>query len=291
MKILGMLQTKDEFDDIKKYTSGIILTNRFSSYYDIQFSDSLIEEILKKEPNQECYALVNKILFEEDLDEIHSFIERFKDTKLYFIFADLAVYQILKELNITSRGVYNPNTLISNYVDLLFWESKDIKGVFPTLEIPLNDVKKICHNKTSNIFYQAFGYAQMFQTKRQILSAYKEYKNVSFDTEKNDMYLVEETRNERYKIIENNANSIIFQSGIHSILEGLPVLINDCDYIMIDHRFIDKNDYLFALNIYDKAINDIQNISKYQEELSVHFNNLTTDFMYQDSIFKKEDFW
>ena len=37
-------------------------------------------------------------------DMISKVIEQFKDTNLMYIFSDLAVYQILKEFNITKKG-------------------------------------------------------------------------------------------------------------------------------------------------------------------------------------------
>jgi len=290
MQILAMLNNKDELEEIKKYASGIILTNRFSSYFDYSFTDSELEEIINQDKNLEYYVLVNKLLFEEDLDSVKEFIFKFKDTGLNYIFADLAIYEILKELKIEDKGVYNPNTLICNYVDLLFWENKNIKGLFPSLEIPLEDVNTICKNKKNKIYYQAFGYSQMFQTKRKILSAYKDYKNLDFNPHQDGLYLIEEIRDEKYKVMENDNNAIIFQSGIHNILEALDIIVDDCDYLVIDHRFIGKDKYLSCLKIYNEALCDLDHLNYYNEVLNSLFGNLTTDFMYKDSIFRKEDF-
>ena len=44
----------------------------------------------------------------------------------------------------------------------------------------------------------------MFHSKRKLLSTYKEHKNVLYDfTGSNDLTLIEETRKEEYKIVEN----------------------------------------------------------------------------------------
>ena len=132
------------------------------------------------------------ILTDEDIPALRELIETFKDTNLYYVFGDLAVYQILKEFNITKRGVYNPSTLITNYVDFLFWKEFKIRGLFPTLEIPLTDIDIIGKNKKLKLFYKGFGMNVMFHSKRKLLSTYKEHKNIMYDfVGSNDLSIID----------------------------------------------------------------------------------------------------
>ena len=205
MKFLCTIPNVESFSKVKHLCDGVVMTNKkYSSRYETSFSFEEILQIVKKcnTARMEAYLLVDDILTDSDITAVYELINTFKDTNLFYIFGDLAVYQILKEFNITKKGVYNPSTLVSNYVDFIFWKDYKVKGLFPTLEIPLTDIAIIGKNKKVKLFYKGFGMNVMFHSKRKLLSCYKEHKNVLYDfVGSDDLHLVEETRKESYKII------------------------------------------------------------------------------------------
>lgn len=294
MKFLCSLPNVLAFNEIKDLCDGVIMTNAsFSSRYDSSLTNSEILQIVKRcnTHKMEAFILMDMMVFDNDIQLIYDFINEFKDTNLMYIFSDLAVFQILKEFNITKKGIYNPSTLIANYVDCSFWAPFKIKGLFPTLEIPLNDINTIGKNKRLKIFYKGFGMNVMFHSKRKLLSTYKEYKNVMYDfTSSNDLSLVEETRSESYKIIENNHGTHIYQPGIHNILPALDIAIDELDYLFLDGTFLEWNKYLEAVSIYKEATLDMDRLNYYNDKLEVLFDNLTYHFLLEDSVFKKGDF-
>lgn len=294
MKFLCTVRSVDSFSDIKNLCDGIVMTNaNFSSRYDSSLSNEEILQLVKKcnTHKMEAYILLDLIVFDKDIPMVYEFIDQFKDTNLMYIFSDLAVFQILKELNITKKGVYNPSTLIANYVDCSFWSAFKIKGLFPTLEIPLNDINTIGKNTKLKVFYKGFGMNVMFHSKRKLLSTYKEYKNVMFDfVNSNELTLVEETRNEAYKVIENKHGTHIYQPGIHNILPALDIAIDEINYLFLDGTFLDWDKYLKAVSIYKEAILDMDRLNFYNDKLEELFDNLTYHFLLEDSVFKKGDF-
>ena len=294
MKFLCTIPNVEAFNEIKHLCDGIILTNKkFSSRYETSFSNEEILQIVKKSNTlrMETYLLVDNILTDSDIKEVYQLIDEFKETNLMYIFGDLAVYQILKELNITKKGVYNPNTLITNYMDFTFWKDFKIKGLFPSLEIPLTDISIIGKNKKLKLFYKGFGMNVMFHSKRNLLSMYKQHKNIMYDfVGHNDLKLIEETRNEEYKIIQNEHGTHIYQPGIHNILPAIDIAANELDYLFLDGTFIEWNKYLEAVAIYKDALLDMDRLNYYNTKLEVIFENLTYNFLLEDSIFRKSDF-
>ena len=144
MKVLCTLKSFDAFNEIKSLCDGIVITNELvSSRYDNSFSKDEISQIIKKcnTARMEVYLLMNAIFTDNDIMVAMEFINEFKETNLHYIFGDLGVYMLLKEAGISKKGVYNPNTLIANYMDFEFWKPYKIRGLFPTLEIPLEDVR------------------------------------------------------------------------------------------------------------------------------------------------------
>ncbi len=294
MKFLCTIPNVDAFYKIKHLCDGVVITNqKFSSRYETSFSFDEILQVVKKcnTAKMETYLLVDNILTDGDILAVYDLINTFKDTNLFYIFGDLAVYQILKEFNITKKGVYNPSTLIANYVDFLFWKDFKIKGLFPTLEIPLTDIDIIGKNKKLKLFYKGFGMNVMFHSKRKLLSTYKEYKNILYDfVGSNDLTLVEETRNEKYKIIENEHGTHIYQPGIHNILPAIDIAADGLDYLFLDGTFLEWEKYVKAVEIYKEALLDMDRLNYYNMKLEELFSDLTYNFLLEDSIFRKSDF-
>lgn len=294
MKFLCTIPNVEAFSEIKHLSDGVVITNKkYSSRYETSFSFEEILQIVKKcnTHRMEAYLLVDDILTDSDLQKVYELIDTFKDTNLFYIFGDLAVYQILKEFNITKKGVYNPSTLITNYVDFIFWKEFKIKGLFPSLEIPLTDINIIGKNKKVKLFYKGFGMNVMFHSKRQLLSTYKEHKNVLYDfTGSNDLTLIEETRKEEYKIVENEHGTHIYQPGIHNILPALDIAVNELDYLFLDGTYLEWDKYIKAIEIYKDALLDMDRLNYYNTKLEELFSNLTYNFLLSDSIFRKSDF-
>ena len=294
MKFLCTLRSVEQFAEIKNLCDGIVMTNaNLSSRYDSSLSNEEILQLVKKcnTHKMDAYILLDLIIFDNDISMVYDFINQFKDTNLMYIFSDLAVYQILKEFNITKKGVYNPSTLIANYVDCTFWSQFKIRGLFPTLEIPLSDINTIGKNTKLKVFYKGFEKNVMFHTKRNLLKTYKEHKNILYDfVNSNDLTLVEETRSESYKIIENNHGTHIYQPGIHNILPALDIAVDEINYLFLDGTFLEWDKYLKAVTIYKEALLDMDRLNYYNAQLEELFDNLTYHFLLEDSVFKKGDF-
>ena len=294
MKVLCTLNRFQNFNEIKNLCDGIIITNELvSSRYDNSFTKAEITAIIKKcnTARMEVYLLMNALFVDEDIHHAKAFIDEFKDTNLQYIFGDLGVYMLLREAGISKKGVYNPNTLIANYMDFEFWKPYKIKGLFPTLEIPLADVNVIGKNKKVKMYYQGFGMSVMFHSRRKLLSNYKTHKNIMYDfVNSQKLTLIEETRNEAYKIVENPHGTHIYQTGIHNILPALDSIVNEMDYLFLDGTYLEWKKYLEAVEIYKEALCDLDHLNLYNDRLAQIFDNLTYQFMYQDSVFKKGDF-
>lgn len=294
MKFLCTIPSLDHFTQIKDICDGVVITNHLvSSHFDSSFSLEEITQLVKKcNTNKiEVYLLCNAIFTDEQLDSLYELIDKFKDTNLMYIFGDLAVYQILNKLNITKKGVYNPDTLIANYLDFTFWKEYKIKGLFPSLEIPLESVRLIGKNRKVKLFYKGFGLSVMFHSKRELLSSYKKHKNIMYDfVDSSDLYLVEETRSDKYKIIQNEHGTHIFQPGIHNILPALDIIDNEIDYLFLDGTYLNFNQYLEAVSIFKEALYDLDHLNYYNDKLEKIFESLSYHFLFEDSVFKKGDF-
>ena len=284
----------DDLDGIlasSKLSNNLILPTKYANYSRVQFDLNTIIENIKKFPNIQFYLLINRIFFDSEIDELRGFIEQLLTYKVKFIFSDLAVYMILKENEKEFAGIYSPNTLITNYLADSFWLDFHIDGLIPSQEIPLKDIVIMGKNRNIKLYYKAFGYSPMYQSRRKILSNYKQYKGLNYNPTALDYYLKEETRGELYKVVENDKQSTIFQAGIYSNLEGIKTYFDNVDYIILDGRYLDQNEMNLTFDIFKEAISGNLSIDECMKKLNEVFNNnISEDFMYEDSVYKKEDF-
>lgn len=294
MKFLCTVSSIEEFLKVKNLCDGIVITNHLvSSRFEHSLSLEEILALVKKcnTARMECYLMCNALFTDDTLPNLYDIINHFKDTNLLYIFGDLAVYELLKEFGITKKGVYFPDTLVSNYLDFTFFEPYKLKGMFPTLEIPLDDVKVIGKNKKLKLYYKGFGKAVMFHSKRKLLTSYALHKKLdSSFIKSDDLYLIEETRSDQYKILENEHGTHIFQKGIHNILPALDIIYEELDYLFLDGTYLPFDAYLKAVEIYRDATCDLDYLNLYNDRLEKIFSDLSYDFLFEDSVFRKGDF-
>ena len=128
----------------------------------------------------------------------------------------------------------------------------------------------------------------MFHSKRKLLSTYKEYKNILYDFAGcNNLTLKEETRNEAYKIVENEHGTHIYQPGIHNILPALDIALNELDYLFLDGTYLDFEKYLAAVEIYKEALFDMRDdLPSFTKEPKAAFSFRTAE-SFLNSLSKK----
>ncbi len=289
MEIISSIKNLDHYEEIKDYVSSIVLGCKYSFYADNRFSIEEIKLIASKahKENKKVFVLLNKIVHVEDTDIISSFIDSLIKENVYIIYQDLGIFQMLKEKSYLDKGIYNPLTMITNYMDLLMYEEEGPHAIGVSNEIPLKDIKEITtHSK--NVFYLGYGYHPMYQTYRPIVSLYKEHAKLEFENK--NLFVQEATRTtDRCPIEENEFGSIIFRNGVINVLKEIE-LLSDVKYLFLDGIFVNKDKFNVVIKTYYEVINNI--ITKEEglkeiESLKIQENN---NFMYEDSVYNPKEF-
>ncbi len=288
MEIISSIKNINQYENIKNKVDGIVLGCQYSFYADNYFSLEEISSIVKKAnaDHKKVFVLVNKIMHVDNTNNISSFIDSLIKLDAYIIFQDLGILQLLKEKSYLDKGIYNPLTMITNYMDLLCYD-EGLNAIGVSNEIPLKDVSLIS-TKSNNVFYLGFGYHPMYQTYRHIVSLYKEYSGLKFENK--DLYLQEATRtNDRCPIIENDYGTVVFRNGVINVLKEIE-LLKDVKYLFIDGIFLQEEQFNLVISSYYDVIN--KSITKEQgleqiKTLNIPENN---NFMYADSVYNPKEF-
>ena len=68
------------------------------------------------------------------------------------------------------------------------------------------------------------------------------------------------------------------------------IAVDGMDYLFLDGTFLPWDKYLTAVEIYKDALLDMDRLNYYNMKLEELFEDLTYNFLLEDSIFRKSDF-
>ena len=169
MEIISSIYSLDELNIIiNEIDGGIIMIPSFSLLYKNNFN---FEEAIKllKNKNKKIILALDKIYQPFEIDNVEKFILKYKDLNyIYFYITDLGVYEILKGLNIEARSIYNPYTMITNYLDLDVYKNLGCDALSLSLEITLKDLILSYKKTNAPLFEMVFGKRIMFYSKRKL---------------------------------------------------------------------------------------------------------------------------
>lgn len=291
MKILTTISSLNLYLKIKDYIDGIVIGNdNYALHLSRSFSEDEMFELIKiaKEDDKEVIIVVNKMCEDSDFPALLKHLDLFVNLDVKFLFQDLGVLQILKESQKQDKGIYDCPTMVANYLDLQFYLFTGIDACSISLEIPIDDVYDMSKRLNNQVFYKVFGYQRMFHSKRKLISTYCDFIKSSIDPSE-EMFLVEETRKQKYPIVENKQGTIIYRDYVCSALKEIEK-IKDFKYLFLEDLFIPESIFLNVVMIFSKVLKN--EITKQEaldaiERLEIPIED---GFIYEDTIYQKEEF-
>ena len=285
MNIACSIYNEKELNNNLDYIDSAILMNTESLIESNNDLDKLIN--ICKDNNIEPIIALDRIYKEKELSSALSIIDRYKlDTKVLFYITDFGILNYIIKNNLNERTIFNPMTMITNYLDLDFYKNLNLKSISMSNEITLEDLILSYNETKSDLFYLVFGYKLMFYSNRSLISLYKEKSNIKVDS--NKLYLKEETRDDYYPIIENNHGTMIYRSYLISLLSDLDKL-SFLKYIYFDSLYLDDKLFKNVLKLVKDYLNKNITLSKLNDEINNMNLNIQDGFKYKDSVYQKEE--
>ena len=285
MEIISTAYNNDELNKIIDYADGFILMIK---PYSVAYKDINLDEAIKllKANNKKIILGINKIFHPFEIDEIKGFINKYKNDDIYYYISDLGIANILIDLGLNNKIIYNPETMITNYLDLSLLMTFNFNAYQMSSEITLNDLKLAYEKTNSNLAYFGFGKKIMFYSKRKLLSLYSNKTNIIMPKENG--FLKETTRNDYIPIPENVNGTYILRPYAISLLEDIDSL-SFLKYMILDSNYIDFNDYIKVLNTYYDYNNKKISLNMALDTIN-NLNLLIEDgFKNNDTVYLKEE--
>ncbi len=258
---------------------------------------------LSKNRNQKVYIAVNKIIHEDELNDFKDYLNQLKTLEIDgIIFGDLAIYQMAKSLNIENKLIYNPETYITNYESVRFFAKKGIKRISIAKEITLEDIELIASKQLLEIDILGHGVVNMFHSMRDLITNYYKFlKDENPTVHHNEqLYLIEEIRNEKYPIIEDQNGTHVFSEADLCTIGYLDTFIlHHVSSIRIDGLFKSDEELFEITKVYKKALDDYKLDKAYYIDQKENYikqlkdiNNIRSfydGFLFKKTIYKGEE--
>ena len=246
----------------------------FSYRFDESFSFTKIKVVKKHclEKQKKIYILINKIFKDEQLPSLKKFMEKLIEIQVDgFFFTDFSVFMIAKELNVDSKCIFYHETFLRNSYDILTYQELGIPYLFCSKDMHIEDIQHLPENQKNHYGILCFGYIPLYESERKIVSHYlkRHQLDKNFVHSKN-LYLKEETREDKYKVLQQKNIASIFDSKVLSYLSSMKELSQHISMFLLDGLFFEVSYLEKVLHLFQKALTediDMEALKKLDETI------------------------
>lgn len=228
---------------------------------------------IKNNTNKEIFILFDALISQSKLYLAKQEFVKIKDIADKIFFSDIAIYMFAKEFNCLDKLVYYSPTLIVSKQEISIWKNLGINNIIISKESTYEDYLAILNeHKDINLGMLAFGYPQIYFSKRKMLTSFKN--NYQLDYILDDKYRIKEkTRPYMQPIYEDENGTYIFTGDIFFPYKELNNLLNNgMTYFIVDPLFVEENDFVLKVN------------SAIKGDISFSDNNYSTFMLYRVAV-------
>lgn len=266
----------------------IIHSSEFSCYNGDTFEIDELKSNLEliKKTGKKAILNIDRIIMEDDLDDLVKYLNEVKDMFDLYLYSDMAIYGYFNNLGMKDKLVYMPKTLVASKYELSRYYELGVNVILAN-ELSFDEIKDI--SESYNISFEVFGYHQMFYSKRNLISLYKEYFNIDEELKNKKLTLKEEIRDEFYPIYESKNGTFIYTDYLYCFFKELVEIKDKLNIIKINGIFLDDEKYQKVVNIYSSLLKDDGDIESLYQELENVCPNISKGFLLNKSVLLKKD--
>ena len=144
MKLLGVINDNNYLDYLNNGLDGIVLPlENFSVDYFKYYSIYDIEEY-RKSTDKLLYVVINKMIFNNELDNLLNVLKRLENIKVDGVFFyDLAILNLVKKNKININLIYNGTHMVTNSDTIKLYYDLGVKEAYLSNEITKDEVLNI----------------------------------------------------------------------------------------------------------------------------------------------------
>ena len=291
MELLVTLRHIESLEKILPFADGVILGSHFTNGYHLSLEEIAQSVRFCRTFHKKVYIIMDDFISEDEkmlMYDYLDFIDGLNVDGIYF--HDLGIYNAAKFYGLVSKLIYDGKTVMCNSLDTAFLLDKGIDSIVISRELTYPEVKEILKNHSGRIDLQIFGHLRMSYSRRHFLKNYFKQIGKEYDySGKETLSLVEEQREYKMPIIEDEDGTYIYTDYIFEMFNEICEVKNDIKRGIIDTLFIDD------LNLICQVLRDYRRINmgnrSFIKESFMHNHpgNYSTGYFYQKTNISKDE--
>lgn len=289
--MLDFVVTPFQMEDLEKVkqagaTSVVISTPFFSARGAAYFAVEQLEEVRTRctQLKLRMYVQVNRFFSEDEVEKLRKHLQYLKEIHVDGIYyGDEGVLWEAMKLNMQDCLIYNPDTLITNKEDVQYYMDEGIQMVTLSKEITLEELCYIAQSVRGKVEVVIHGRLNMMHSKRALIRNYLDFIKQPKDIKDNhNLYIMEETRDERMPIVEDDLGTHVFTGYTLASFDELNALVEaGVSSLRIDGIFKDIDYVCEALTLYQAVLQGSDASAIYEQYKDTYSeDNVTKGFYY-----------
>ena len=237
----------EDLETFKKCSNFLLPHPKYSCSIVHTFTKNIIDNALLKYNDKSISLLIDKIIYEEELENLSQEIQEYYDKGVkHFFYSDLAVFTILTKLGLQDLGIYYNPTKVTSLIEAKAYYDILKTPIYVTTKVSIEDVEKA--SKEIPICYLLYGYRYLFYSKRKLLTDFKDEYSLNLIPNNTLYNLKEATRDELLPIYEDENGTFIYTSKPIDNFKDIANL-HSLSYAIINLNLVnEKNDILRRLD-------------------------------------------
>ncbi|QTL48979.1 peptidase U32 family protein [Priestia aryabhattai] len=203
--------------------------------------EDIVEAVnIAHQHNAKVYVAMNGLFHNDKIAELNEYILFLKEASVdAIVFGDPAVLIAVRETAPEMKMHWSTETTGTNWYSCNYWGRKGAKRAVLARELSMDSIIDIKEKAEVEIEVQVHGMTCMFQSKRSLLGNYFEYQGKVMEIEnrkvEKDMFLLDNERNNKYPIFEDENGTHIMSPNDMCIIDELSEMIDaEVDVFKID---------------------------------------------------------
>ena len=203
--------------------------------------EDIVEAVnIAHQHDAKVYVAMNGLFHNDKIAELNEYILFLKEASVdAIVFGDPAVLMAVRETAPEMKMHWSTETTGTNWYSCNYWGRKGAKRAVLARELSMDSIIDIKEKAEVEIEVQVHGMTCMFQSKRSLLGNYFEYQGKIMEIEnrkvEKDMFLLDNERNNKYPIFEDENGTHIMSPNDMCIIDELSEMIDaEVDVFKID---------------------------------------------------------
>lgn len=289
MKLLIKPISKEIDSYIKKGNDSFLFGLKgFSAFSSCDLTLKELKNLQLKYPNINLFVLLDKNIFEKDLNKLLEALKELAILKLSgLFFYDLAVLNMTLGNQLDLPLIWNQNFLVTNANTCNYYQTFGVKGAVISSELEISEIEEILDLSKIPCYVNIFGYQLMAFSKRKLVSSYYTYLKEDKKSKSKEHLMFE--KGKAFPVLEKEAGTSFLTE---KVLDGILYLKNlqKSAYLILNEYGLSKHTFSKVLNIYNQALNDLDNLKVYDQKLAKIIKNRSVGFFDHKTIYKVKNY-